>query len=321
MTMISAWWTSRSIMAAATVSSPKTSPHPLKGLLLVTIREARMSRAEMSWKNGFAAAIGVIFAKCRVDDLRRDHDQRYLLTLGFWSYTLGVEFKHLSMGMWARLSSMREAIAFHVKPPNRQLLVGDLLPFDDDAQECFLTKVGEARSYLEFGSGASTLHVARTGKPLISIESDKLFLNAVRERLAGLEPDGPVSSGATLLHADIGPTGPWGKPVLPSLARPRKWSNYPQHPWRVFGEEYYADTILVDGRFRVACALAVILYQRDKPWTMLVDDYAERPHYRVIEQYAELVNMHGRMAEFKPMSGTEREGVSEALRTFSGDWR
>ena len=36
--MTSAWWTSRSIIAAATTSSPKTSPQRPKGLLLVTIR-------------------------------------------------------------------------------------------------------------------------------------------------------------------------------------------------------------------------------------------------------------------------------------------
>jgi hypothetical protein len=34
---MSAWWTSLSIMAAATVSSPKMSPQELKGLLLVTM--------------------------------------------------------------------------------------------------------------------------------------------------------------------------------------------------------------------------------------------------------------------------------------------
>lgn len=41
MAMISAWWTRRSIMAAA-VSSPKTSPHPPKGLLPVMMKEARL---------------------------------------------------------------------------------------------------------------------------------------------------------------------------------------------------------------------------------------------------------------------------------------
>ena len=38
---ISAWWTSRSIIAAATTSSPKVSPQREKGLFEVTIIEAR----------------------------------------------------------------------------------------------------------------------------------------------------------------------------------------------------------------------------------------------------------------------------------------
>ena len=40
MEMFLAWWTRRSIMTAATVSSPKTWSQPLMGLLLVTMREA-----------------------------------------------------------------------------------------------------------------------------------------------------------------------------------------------------------------------------------------------------------------------------------------
>ena len=53
---MSAWWTRRSIMAAATVSSPKISPHELKGLLEVTMTLAVSYRAEMSWKNRLAAS-------------------------------------------------------------------------------------------------------------------------------------------------------------------------------------------------------------------------------------------------------------------------
>jgi hypothetical protein len=38
---ISAWWTSRSIIATAVISSPKISPQAENGLLEVTISEAR----------------------------------------------------------------------------------------------------------------------------------------------------------------------------------------------------------------------------------------------------------------------------------------
>jgi hypothetical protein len=43
-------------MAAATVSSPKTSPQRLKALLELTIRLARSYRDETSWKNRLAAS-------------------------------------------------------------------------------------------------------------------------------------------------------------------------------------------------------------------------------------------------------------------------
>jgi hypothetical protein len=43
-------------MAAATVSSPKTSPQRPKGLLLVTITLALSYLFETSWKNRFAAS-------------------------------------------------------------------------------------------------------------------------------------------------------------------------------------------------------------------------------------------------------------------------
>jgi hypothetical protein len=43
-------------MAAATTSSPKTSPQRPKLLLEVTMREARSYGLETSWKNRFAAS-------------------------------------------------------------------------------------------------------------------------------------------------------------------------------------------------------------------------------------------------------------------------
>ncbi len=43
-------------MAAATTSSPNTSPQRPNGLLEVTMRLARSYRAETSWKNRLAAS-------------------------------------------------------------------------------------------------------------------------------------------------------------------------------------------------------------------------------------------------------------------------
>jgi hypothetical protein len=52
----SVWWTTRSIMAAATGWWPKTPARALNGRLEVRIREACSQRGETSSKNRFAAS-------------------------------------------------------------------------------------------------------------------------------------------------------------------------------------------------------------------------------------------------------------------------
>jgi hypothetical protein len=69
------------------------------------------------------------------------------------------------------------------------------------------------------------------------------------------------------------------------------------------GGEFY-DLVLIDGRFRVACALRTIseAVKRNTSIRILVDDYLDelepRPHYHVIEQYAPMTSSAGRMAVF-----------------------
>ena len=92
-------------------------------------------------------------------------------------------------------------------------------------------------------------------------------------------------------------------------------------PWNLVGPDYRADAILVDGRFRVACALAVVLRQPDSEWHMLVDDYEGRIHYEAIEEFAQLQGRHGRMALFEPKSRVDSQSLQQALQHFISDWR
>jgi hypothetical protein len=79
--------------------------------------------------------------------------------------------------------------------------------------------------------------------------------------------------------------------------------------------------VLIDGRFRVACALAVALNQYDKEWVVLVDDYVGRKEYQPIACFLELSGTYGRMAEFHPKVGVNERTLSKALEHFVGDWR
>ena len=79
---------------------------------------------------------------------------------------------------------------------------------------------------------------------------------------------------------------------------------------------------LIDGRFRVACALTTIKYLINRAFfEILVDDYAPRAEYREIEKYAELSSMQGRMAVFKPKSAVNLDDIDRAIETYSLDYR
>lgn len=218
---------------------------------------------------------------------------------------------------WAR--DTRDSVVFHLNPPPWDEVLGEELPFGPDAEETFRGLLASCRQYLEYGAGSSTFAAARAGVALVSVESDPCFLEAVERRCRSL-----TSAGAgeeRFLHGDIGRIGPWGKPVMPAVSRPGIWRRYPLAPWQSLGEDFRADLVLVDGRFRVACALAVIAHQPDTAWTLLVDDYVGRNEYRPIASFAELVALHGRMAQFRPRPGVPAAELSAAFARFTGDWR
>jgi hypothetical protein len=215
----------------------------------------------------------------------------------------------------SRLGRMRDSVQFRLFPPDWDALISDELSFGDAANEVFLDRLRVSSRYLEFGSGSSTLAAVQLCCDVTSVDSDLRFLEAVARRA---RPSSP-----RMLYADIGPTGPWGVPRRKRLSegRLRKWGSYPFIPWQERGPSYRADVVLIDGRFRVACALAVALHQADSMWTLLVDDYAGRREYWQVESFAELIGLHGRMAEFVPKPAEDPETLKKALSVALRDWR
>jgi hypothetical protein len=102
----------------------------------------------------------------------------------------------------------------------------------------------------------------------------------------------------------------------------RRWEQYAKAPWRYFriiGQQ--PDLVLVDGRFRVACVLESLLSLSPSSETqILLDDYIDRPHYTVVEQYAD-VELVGRMAVLRPRRLVDRIGVRRLVRQYCADPR
>lgn len=152
----------------------------------------------------------------------------------------------------------------------------------------------DAKVILEYGSGGSTVMAAEMpGKAIWSVESDPDWAEMMR----GWFKQNPPATGSTvkMLHIDIGPTKEWGKPVGDS-----GWTRYAEYPLAVWEREKipHPDAILVDGRFRVGCALAAA-YKITRPIPLFLDDFVGRDRYAQITEFLGQPEIVGRMAIFQ----------------------
>ena len=183
---------------------------------------------------------------------------------------------------------------------------------DDKGLQFFRSAIKQSRIYLEFGSGGSTIVASTFVTKLVSVETDRVFAEAVRRALPKTDAE------IHLLTPHIGITAEWGYPIFarPSPRRQARWKRLPTAPWNVLASDV-PDLILIDGRMRVACALQSLLHVTDHT-RLLIDDYVGRK-YEVIERFAELVALHGRAAEFRKRKQFNAAECREVLEMSYSD--
>lgn len=166
-----------------------------------------------------------------------------------------------------------------------------LLTLPEAEAEWLRDAYAAAEVILEYGSGGSTVMAAEMAdKTVFSVESDGDWCAGMEAYFAANAPKGTVH----LHHANVGPTGKWGMP-----AHEKRWRKFHHYPLGVWdrADFVHPDTVLIDGRFRVACFLSV-LFRISKPVTVYFDDYRDRTPYHEIERYGPPAEMRGRMARF-----------------------
>lgn len=172
-------------------------------------------------------------------------------------------------------------------------------PFlDPEALSEYKRLLAECRSYLEFGSGGSTLLAARLEKPTLSVECDRFFAASVRKAIG-------VAKAVEVIDVSIGLTREWGHPVFtrPTPERLKRWRRYSEAPFVKIAERgVFPDFVLVDGRFRRACALrtAAAAAAAGMPVTIMIDDYLDgRDHYHSVEKFLGAPRKVGRAGIFE----------------------
>jgi hypothetical protein len=145
-------------------------------------------------------------------------------------------------------------------------------------------------NYFEFGSGGSTAQAAIRAKYVVSVENDAAWHAHLRNLI------GPCTNIVWYTVDHQVPFGSWGRPGRNSSRA--AWSNYTH----AYNAKYHADVILIDGRFRVSCAMCVFSEITEKTFVVM-HDFPDRRHYWVVLNWYDLIELADRLAVFTRKSG------------------
>ena len=183
-----------------------------------------------------------------------------------------------------------------------------------DAEKVLLCKYLEtSNKYIEFGAGGSTfLALSNSSADIYSTEADKSWIDYLRsfyiinnsEKLGRLK----------FYSVNIGKTKKWSYPEDSSCK-----NYYPEYSSRVFND-VSADTIFVDGRFRVACVLNSIIHSSNET-KILLHDYIDRPYYHIIENYLDIIETADSLAVFKIKDNIDRNELEHLYEEYKYDVR
>lgn len=160
----------------------------------------------------------------------------------------------------------------------------------ENEKELFKKYIHHAKIYLEFGSGGSTIAALKFSEGQIySVESSNEWIKTLRQKNEIIN-NSEKSRRLNLIHADIGNVGMFGTPIVSeNETNLERFLNYSQKIFSEYSKVKFADVILIDGRFRVACCLSTLL-ETNEDAVIILHDYWNRPGYHVIKNYVDIID-------------------------------
>ena len=126
----------------------------------------------------------------------------------------------------------------------------------------------KSRNYFEFGCGGSTVFCDSPQRKIKSVDNNEEWLNKVRPLI------GPTTE---LIYVNTGPVLEYGNP-----ADPTQVAGFADYSLAFSQRDSDTDLVLVDGRFRVACGLQIVL--SNYTGVVLLHD-AQRPEYQPLFKF------------------------------------
>lgn len=190
-------------------------------------------------------------------------------------------------------------------------LIPDPETMTDAEYSCLRQALASSVQYLEYGAGASTCLAARltSVRHIVSVESDAGYIDLLRREHDEIRR--AEETGRLRFHlADLGPTEKWGSPRDHT-----KKDQWPAYTLGAYPGNPIPDTILIDGRFRVACGLQAALTCPPST-TLLIHDYRERLQYHLLEQVLDIEKAVDRFVVCHPKERFNRSRAERLLRLY-----
>jgi len=171
-----------------------------------------------------------------------------------------------------------------------------------------LEKNPDCMTYLEWGSGGSTFLALQYAHRVISIENYAEWCGIILQSPQVL--CNILSGQLVFVCVDGGPVGQMGTPVDIKNYTSSHYIDVMKH-----FHDYQADFVLIDGRFRVATALAS--RRNSKPDSvMMFHDYKKWNDYRVVEKFFTSINPPNKLnnSVFGAFNQKEKIDVTEFER-------
>jgi hypothetical protein len=207
-------------------------------------------------------------------------------------------FLALSLCAWATSPPPLPSFPPLIATPEEQKLLeissSSGVRMDTNEQLLFLRTLSKHNaSYFEFGCGGSTTLVCRAfpNITLACVDSSLEWISRIKQDRCISESW--KANRADVLHVDIGETVAWGHPK--GQEKMHDWPQY-SNAFHRYGRN--TSVALVDGRFRVACALVILTTSPST--TLIVHDFANRNVYHAILPFVELVGLNLSDDDFNP---------------------
>ena len=206
---------------------------------------------------------------------------------------------------------LNDYIEFFVNEELRAIVIPDTPAMSEREVDLFESYLLTAENYFEFGSGGSSKLAASMGLTVNGVESDKKWLDRLKMDLG---------RKANIEYIDIGPTREWGYPVDLSAEE-----RFPLYSESINTSGTSFDFILVDGRFRVACALEtavnILTHKKEERATIFFHGFHGRDYYKPVLDYLEVIDSVDSAVVFKVKKNVDREKLRETILLFNKDYR